>query len=482
MFEALLREFDKTLPPDTKAAAQREIVELRALVGTIEIQDARPGAAISIDEQGRGEHPSLTPLRVVAGSHVVRVYKEGFEPFEALVDVAGGKSVIVKAKLPALLRSGRLRVAEQGGRELDVLVDGGVVGKTPFEGPFAPGEHVVVLRGEGDLGTPPTPISVELNGTASLTLRADKLSAGLRIAPTPANAIIAIDSVSVGQGIWEGRLPAGKHRIEIASPGFTTLIKEITLEEGRRSILELALDRDSRSPFWYVAPRPARYTLEIGGAFSIGSSLDEAGSTCVGPCSRGPGLGGFGAVRAGYEMGSRIAFGATAGYFGLIQWTSDRAHTIQPVGLGTPHIGLSDETIAISGLFLGAWGGISIFDRIPLRARVNAGFLLGTTSVSRTGAFAARAGTYEVGPVVEIHASSFFVLSPELRLAFPLGRGLEVSAGFETPTLFALKRPKWNPRHAVFAGSDGYGTFAEAFLTSTVIPLVSPTVGLRYEL
>jgi hypothetical protein len=482
MFEALLREFDKTLPPETKAAAQREIVELRALVGTIEIEGARPGAAISIDRQDRGEYPSLAPLRVVAGSHVVRVYKEGFEPFERLVDVAGGKSVVVNAALPALLRSGRLKVAEQEGRELDVLVDGGVVGKTPFEGPFAPGEHVVVLRGEGDLGTPPTPISVELNGTASLTLLADNLSAELRIAPTPANALIAIDSVSVGRGIWEGRLRAGKHRIEIASPGFTTLIKEIVLEGDRRTVLPLELVRDPTSPFWYVEPRRARFTFEIGGAFSVGSSLDDADSSCVEACSRGLGLGGFGAVRAGYELGSRIGFGVSLGYFGARQGTTDRKSSITPVGLAYPNIGLSDETTAISGFLGGAWGGMSFFEGSPIRARVNAGFLLGTVSSTRSGSFEARAGMYEVGPVAEIHGVSFFVLSPELRIGLPLGRGIEISAGIEAPTLFALTRPKWDPTHAVYAGSDGYGTFPAAFMTSTTITFISPAVGLRYEL
>jgi hypothetical protein len=63
------------------------------------------------------------------------------------VQVAGGQSARVAVKMPALARdrSGRLRVVEQGGRALDVVVDGVVVGKTPWEGPLATGEHVIVL-------------------------------------------------------------------------------------------------------------------------------------------------------------------------------------------------------------------------------------------------------------------------------------------------------------------------------------------------
>src|SRR5258706_542611 len=82
------------------------------------ITPAEPGAAITIDGQSRGEFPALAPLRVATGSHAVRVTKEGFESFATRVEVAGGQSVRVVARLHALTRSGRLRVAEQRGRVL----------------------------------------------------------------------------------------------------------------------------------------------------------------------------------------------------------------------------------------------------------------------------------------------------------------------------------------------------------------------------
>lgn len=483
MFEALLRDFDKTLPPDTKAAAQREIIELRGLVGTIEIEGARPGAAISIDQRGRGEYPPLAPLRVVAGSHVVRVYKEGFEPFEQLVDVAGGKTVVIKASLPTLLRSGRLKIVEQSGRTLDVLVDGGVVGQTPFEAPFAPGEHVVVLRGEGAFGTPPTPITVQRNGTTLLTLLAEELSAGIRIAPTPANALIAIDSVSVGRGIWEGRLRAGKHRIEIASPGFFTIAQDVILDKDQLKNLSIALDRDPTSPFWREPSRPSLITFEIAGAFALSASFDGSDATCVGGCSQAPGLGGLGVARVGYELGSRLGFGAAVGYFGATQNTTDRPIAMYPVGLSAPNSGLSDETTSINGLFAGAWAGFSLFERFPLRGRLNAGFLLGSASRTRSGTFRAGSGeTYDVAPVSDSRKASFFVLSPELRVGFPIGRGFEVSVGIETPSLFAVARPKWDPTRTVSAGSDGTGTFAEEPLTAPIFVLGALSLGIRYEL
>src|SRR5439155_1438488 len=92
---------------------QREIVRLRGLVGTIDIMGAEIGAAITIDGQSRGDYPMVATLRVSAGGHVVRVYKEGFEPFEGRVDVAGSETARVAARLRALA-STRSRCSTRG--------------------------------------------------------------------------------------------------------------------------------------------------------------------------------------------------------------------------------------------------------------------------------------------------------------------------------------------------------------------------------
>lgn len=101
LYEILLRDFPD-LPEPNKTSAQRALTELQGLVGSIEVTGAEPGAALAIDGRSRGELPSIGPLRVPAGTHVVRVHKEGFEPFEARVDVAGGATVRMEAKLRAL--------------------------------------------------------------------------------------------------------------------------------------------------------------------------------------------------------------------------------------------------------------------------------------------------------------------------------------------------------------------------------------------
>src|SRR5262249_27673080 len=144
MFEGVLRDF-VGIPAPEKEAAQKAVAELRALVGTLDIDGSVPGATIVVDGKNRADYPLIDPLRVGAGSHTLRVFKAGFEPFESRVDVAGGQIVRVTAALKPLRASGRLRVSENDGKRLEVLVDGALVGVTPWDGVLSLGPHAVVL-------------------------------------------------------------------------------------------------------------------------------------------------------------------------------------------------------------------------------------------------------------------------------------------------------------------------------------------------
>ncbi|WP_437935472.1 PEGA domain-containing protein [Sorangium sp. So ce341] len=86
MVESLLAEFP-ALSPEMRIAAESEAERLRDLVGAVAIEGAEPGATLLVDGRRRGELPLRAPLRLNAGSHRLRVVKEGLEPFEATVEV-----------------------------------------------------------------------------------------------------------------------------------------------------------------------------------------------------------------------------------------------------------------------------------------------------------------------------------------------------------------------------------------------------------
>ncbi len=112
MFEELLRI--PGLTPADRELAEKEMVSLRSFVGVLDIRGAEAGATVIVDGRNRGSAPTQ-PVRVNVGTHVVRVYKEGFEAFETRIDVPGGQAELVNAKLAPLLRSGRLKVMERQG-------------------------------------------------------------------------------------------------------------------------------------------------------------------------------------------------------------------------------------------------------------------------------------------------------------------------------------------------------------------------------
>jgi hypothetical protein len=102
--EGVLRSFGEELPPAARETVQRKVVEMRGHVGEIVVGNTESGATVSVDGLARGESPLPAPLRIVEGSHVVKVFKAGFEPFEVRVSVVGGKTERVVAPLISLRR------------------------------------------------------------------------------------------------------------------------------------------------------------------------------------------------------------------------------------------------------------------------------------------------------------------------------------------------------------------------------------------
>src|SRR5262249_14630407 len=117
------------------------------------VEAGQRGAPIVVDGRNRGTLPLAGPLRVSVGTHEVQAYKQG-------LDTLGG-AVVVRAKQQAAGRArslstiGTPEVTGQHDRALDVVVDGTVVGKTPWEELIAVGKHVIMLRGNGSRDATP---------------------------------------------------------------------------------------------------------------------------------------------------------------------------------------------------------------------------------------------------------------------------------------------------------------------------------------
>ncbi|WP_437603382.1 PEGA domain-containing protein [Sorangium sp. So ce590] len=478
MFETFLRDF--TMSTAERAVAQREIAELRALVGTLDITNAEPGASIVVSGEERGQYPPVKPIRVAAGAHVVRVFKEGYEPVETRVDVAGGQTVTMNAKLRRLTRSGRLRVVERAGKTVDVLVDNVVVGQTPWIGALSVGDHMVALRGAGKLGTQPTAAPVKPQELTTLSLLAEDLDASLRIDPTPPGASVWINSVNVGNGVWLGRLKAGTHRVEVKADGFVTGTRTVALQKGQRQSLDMRLERDEDADIWR---KPPKITLDVSASFLLAPTLGGAITDgCDSGCSSSLGLGGLGMIHGGYELGSGIGVGIELGGLFAAQQIDERSATLRPVGYRDPLDGTASDTLRLGGFLAGATFGYHFGEDFPALLRLGAGVLVGEVRDERTGRFRTTGGEwFNTSPVVDFASATYFYADPEVRLGLRLGERWEVSGSLKLLLLIGLSKPKWDRTIELAAANDGIGTYDAESLMGDFVLMISPGANLRYQ-
>lgn len=480
LLEALVREFPDLPPPareDVAAASAR----LAERVGTIAVEGGEDGASVVVDERYRGELPVAASLRVVTGNHVVRITRDGFEPFEARVVVLPGQRARVEGKLRALVGAGRLLVAEEKGRAVDVVVDGRVVGRAPWEGTLPAGDHLVWLRGADDLGTQPRVVRVEPRARVTALLEAEPLRALVKLTVEPDNATLAIDGVPLGTGAWEGRLRAGDHRIEAAAEGFVRGRRDVRLGTGA-SALRVPLERDELAGVWRRSPR---VTIEIDAGALIAPGLGgDVSRGCTGGCIARPAIGGRALLRVGLEYRSGLSFGLAGGGLAANQTTTGRSAVLLPIGLA-PTPGEVHDTRKLRAFVGGAWGAFTLGERRFLRFRLGGGAVVGALGDSRTGRFTqvgAEAASYTIGPVGDAPRAAFAFVEPEVRAGLRVTRGLELSVGMSALWLFDLANPVWDAKHVVNASRDGIARFAEESLVSPVVPAIVPGIAIRYEL
>ena len=486
-YESALRDFSSKLKDDDKRDLSQVIKLLYNSVGTLQIVGSEPGATVQIDYVSRGEIPLRAPLRVSRGAHTVRVIKDGYDPFEQRLDVAGGTTIQVTARLTRTQETGALEIAEATGKVMDVVVDDATVGKTPLRKALPPGDYVVRLRGEGEMGTIPVRVRIRVHERETRRLTAQPLDASLRIEPMPSDAEVSIGGVSLGRGAWEGKVPSGKPLIEVAANGFVPYRRRAAIRRGKNDTLRITLERDAESIYGRKGrgPRhPPHFLAEVGAVAPLLISLGgDAAAGCAAACSKPLGYGPGFVARGGYDIAD-LSFGVSAGYLTVKQPVRGRDATVEVVGK-VPHPVSVDDTIALRGVLLGAWVGYSLGDTFLLHLRLGAGGLLGAVTDQRTSAQVSKGGVPSFGPFAQSSAARFFYVAPEVRAGIRLAKRVELTLGLEVPVLIAAPGPVWTRQPfadtSSGAGRAAYAWFPDAPQTGPVLALFMPALGVRYD-
>lgn len=485
LFDVLLRDFPN-LPADERALALAQVQELASYVGTLVVQGAEPGSKVVIDGRDRGELPSA-PIRVAAGTHVLRVMHEGFMPFEQQFSVAGAKSTSVAVRLAPLLQGGRLHVEEASGQIVDVSIDGAVVGKTPWDGLLPVGDHVIILEGENGSGTQPSVASIRLNASTQLRLRSETLPALLRISPEPAFATLILDGVPVGRGPFRGRVRSGQHLLETHADGFVTDQRRVATPAERETAVTVAL---------LPATEPGgRVFIEIDGGFAFSPSLGGGLSQgCSAPCTKTSATGFELMGHGGYQLGSGLALMLDAGLLSLKQRIEQRDVSLYPQGLEA-NLGRASDDLTLNGVRVGPSAEYHRAGALTLTGRLGVGLLLGWVKDDRDGSASTNERDdpnsnrhYLAQPyrfdVSESPPARYLYVAPEFRLGWRLAERFELSAGVRALLLVGLNEPRWGDDDPVFPGDSfnvGQLRFGSDTLTGRTLLVVSPGLAARLD-
>ncbi len=446
MYNELLQKHGDSMSAEDATSAGDAITQLRKLVGSLTVAVEPAGAVVIVDGRERGIAPLPRPIVVDPGTHSVKVFKEGFLSQDTQILVAGGQTKTVNATLKVLSESGRLTVNERDGKVLDVVVDGAVVGKTPWSGALGVGTHVVFLRGAEDLGSPPSAASVQSGKTISLTLVATKLDTEIRVEPTPSGARVDIDGVTVGNGAWGGRLTSGAHRVEVSAEGFLSWSREVRVAPNQREVLRVSLERDLTDPRWKSAFRPHLYVEALGGMAwspSFGGSADAA---CAGgDCSeRSRPMGWLAGARGGFQVTQGLGVELFLGYL-----SASESMTRKQTARGDFAMASEDyrDTTKISGPLAALSASYQFFEKTPLLFRLWAGAARVKASFTNEGTFSgtaiqnedpSTAVPFSVKLSVPEHATRLWMplVGPEVRFGYRFSKSFAIDAGVAMFLLF----------------------------------------------
>jgi hypothetical protein len=143
-----LETFEATAPADLKQRVPRLsalIAEIRKRVSTVTVKTNVNGARILVRNTVVGKTPLESPLKLVSGKAEIEVEAEGHFPFRDVIDLPGGGSLVIDARLFSRTTNGILSVrASAPGSE--VWVGEKRAGIAPIEMNVARGTHKIAIR------------------------------------------------------------------------------------------------------------------------------------------------------------------------------------------------------------------------------------------------------------------------------------------------------------------------------------------------
>jgi hypothetical protein len=167
LLEQYQREAGASMTPEEQTLVRSALASIKdmGLVGTVKLTIHPDGATVLVDGSPVGTAPLREPILVDLGKHTLTVRKDGFEPTDAPLDIAGGNVAELTFSLTATTHLASLGVTADD--DAIVMVDGSRVAKGRYQGRLPTGKHVVHVT---EAGKVPFDFEVELRDGETRTL------------------------------------------------------------------------------------------------------------------------------------------------------------------------------------------------------------------------------------------------------------------------------------------------------------------------
>ncbi|MFK7986391.1 MAG: PEGA domain-containing protein [Sandaracinaceae bacterium] len=233
-YERFLSEGGDAIDAAQRARAEAELATQQARIGSLDIVVEVPGASVSIDGDQVAQTPLDAPIRVSVGEHTVEVSAAGYVAQQRRISVAGQEVARVAFELQETgTTRGSLRVTSNV-RDVEISVDGEVLGRTPLEGSLSVSSGLREVRATRP-GYLPIRRTVEVGMGAeaelTLTLEPDLAATdalGRLFVRAPATASVFLDDERV---IPPGpfRVPVGDHEVRVEMPGILDSVEHVNV-------------------------------------------------------------------------------------------------------------------------------------------------------------------------------------------------------------------------------------------------------------
>lgn len=484
LLEAYLKDFDN-LSAEDRAMVEGEITSTKQFLGELQINTSTE-AFVIVDERVIGKTPLEAPLRVFAGAHRVRLQPIGAasRSVELEVHMIAQRTTTLNPNFDSIERAATLKIQASDVGVFDVLLDGTLVGRAPLAIATTAGNHVVVLRGEGGIGSVPTLAKLEDEQTLELSIATKTLDANVHVEVDPSDAILYVDEVPVGRGSWRGALPRGKHDFRAEAPGYVAHTVRANLANSEQSLRVELTTKSSEGEPQSGGDLGGFAELDLGLVLGVSGSSDmraeHTGSLPIGVRT---------ALRGGMTLHQRFELGAELSYLHLPEYTPDRPDTVSVVGRGVAN-GVSHDSLRWHSAGMGALFGVRLGpEKIPVTLRLGAGVLVGSMSDRRNGHFDAGSGI-ELAQAARVQSAAlFFYLAPEVRVGYKINDHLSAGIGVRGTFAIDLTVPRWDARKptvlersglAYWDAGAGRGSAGER-LTGPLKVLVDPSLYVRYD-